>query len=305
VFQVCEFAVCAYSQSTGKRIWRSAQTGGETGSPAIGHGVVVIPEALCYLSSGRCQRIRGLSEKTGATLWTKLIPASGDETPLLVGTTVYYDVGTIMHAIAVATGKRIWTANLGYATYYTAPAYGNGELVAIAYGGSNVVALNPANGHVLWTAVNTSFAISFSPLVAAGRVFAGGVAPSFSGFGAWNADTGAPIWSTTSIDPITPPAYGGKGIVYVGTDDGLVAFNAANGTVMWTADSGQSITATPILANGVVYYGTDTGIVAANAATGHTLWSRTTTTTVENTPMIVNGRLFFTTRNGVLHAYHL
>jgi outer membrane protein assembly factor BamB len=305
VFQVCKFAVCAYSQSTGTRIWRSAQTSGEAGTPAVADGVVVITEALCYVASGLCQRIRGLSQKTGATLWTKLIPASGDETPLLLGTTVYYDIGTIMHAIAVTTGKRIWTANLGYATYYTAPAYGNGELVAIADGGSNVVALNPANGHVLWTAVNTSFAITYSPLVAAGTVFAGGVAPSFSGFGAWNATTGAPIWSTTSVDPLTAPAYGGNGIVYVGTDSGLVAFNATNGTILWTADSGQSISAGPTLANGVLYYGTSAGIVAANAGTGATLWSHATASAVKNSPMVVNGRLFFTTDDGALHAFHL
>ena len=152
---------------------------------------------------------------------------------------------------------------------------------------------------------NSSFAITLPPLVAAGTVFAGGVAPSFSGFGAWNAATGASIWSTTSVDPTTPPAYDGAGIVYVGTDDGLVAFNATNGTVVWTADAGQSISASPTVADGVLYYGAGTEIIAADASTGDTLWSQTTTSPVKNSPMVVNGRLFFTTDDGALHVYHL
>jgi outer membrane protein assembly factor BamB len=305
VFEVCKFAVCAYSQSTGTRIWRSAQTSGDAGSPAIGGGVVVITESSCFVSGGLCQHIRGLSQKTGAALWTKLIPESVDESPLLVGTTMYYDAGSAMHAIAVATGKPIWSATSTHGTYATAPAYGSGELVAPTDSGATMVALNPANGHVLWAVPSSAFAVTLPPLVAAGTVFAGGVAPSFSGFGAWNATTGASIWSTTSVDPTTPPAYDGAGIVYVGTDNGLVAFDATNGTVMWTADSGQSITASPTVANGVVYYGAGTTIVGANAATGATLWSQTTTSAVKNSPMVVNGRLFFTTDDGALHAYHL
>jgi outer membrane protein assembly factor BamB len=281
-------------------------TGGDAGSPAVGSGVVVVPEGYCYTAGGLCQHLRGLNQWTGATLWTKTIPASSDLAPILAGSTVYYSTDTAMTAISVTTGKTIWSASAIHGAYAASPAFQSGELVAPADSGGALVALSSGNGKVLWADTSNAFAVTYTPLIAAGSVFGGGEAPGFSGFGAWNAASGAPIWSDTNVDPTTPPTYdSANGIVYVGTDGGLVAFNATNGTPLWTADSGQSITGSPSVANGVVYYGAGTTMLAADAGSGATLWSQSTTSTVKNSPMIVNGRLFFTTDDGALHAYHL
>ena len=96
---------------------------------------------------------------------------------------------------------------------------------------------------------------------------------------AFNAATGAILWTaTTTNDIISSPAVA-NGVVYVGSEDfKLYAFNASTGATLWTATTGSYINSpSPAVANGVVYIGSsDHKVYAFNASTGAILWTYAT-----------------------------
>ena len=48
------------------------------------------------------------------------------------------------------------------------------------------------------------------------------------------------------------------GVVYVGSDDGKVyAFNASTGATLWTAATGLAVESSPAVSDGVVYVGSE------------------------------------------------
>ena len=55
-----------------------------------------------------------------------------------------------------------------------------------------------------------------------------------------------------------------NGIVYIGSgDDKLYAFNATTGATLWTGTTGGAVNSSPAVANGIVYVGSDDGKVYA------------------------------------------
>ena len=84
----------------------------------------------------------------------------------------------------------------------------------------------------------------------------------------WTATTGNPYFNQSS------PAVA-NGVVYICSSDGeLHAFNASTGATIWTVNIGLGATTSPAVANGVVYVGLpDSHVYAFNASTGVTIWT--------------------------------
>jgi outer membrane protein assembly factor BamB len=83
----------------------------------------------------------------------------------------------------------------------------------------------------------------------------------------WSHSYSTP-WANTFSDPVTA-----NGILYVSSDDHLNAYNASTGASLWTSTTIGS-RSTPAVANGVVYFlSDDSNVYALNATTGAKLWS--------------------------------
>jgi glucose dehydrogenase len=294
VFQECSGALCAYSQVTGALVWRSPQTQ-DLGTPAIGDGVVIESEGYCYISGAECQYIHAYNQSTGAAVWSRKIPASSDQAPVLVGSTLYVATDTEFYALAASTGKVLWSLA---GSFWTSPAYVSGYLVMGSYEG--LEAVSPTSHKLLWN-VTTPTSVSYPPLIGAGGVvYTDGTGKA--GVTAFNITNGAVLWSNSQW--VTGPMAIDQTTLLVPTEGGLVADQTSNGQVAWTAPVAAQVTGSPVAANGVVYYATGTTMIAANLADGTTLWNDSTLASpVQGTPIVVNGRLYAATADGALHAW--
>src|SRR5216683_2381571 len=169
--------------------------------------------------------------------------------------------------------------------------------------------LNPTNVSKLvldWTATTAKPILVpswSSPTVANGVVY---VASNDEELYAFNATTGAVLWSTCiGAGTSSTPAVA-KGVVYIGSGDGnLYALNAITGAVLWTATAGYHIESSPAVVNGTVYVGSDDGnLYAFNADTGAVLWTSTTSADVDSSPAVVNGVVYVGSHDGKVSAFN-
>ncbi|MDQ1519496.1 MAG: eukaryotic-like serine/threonine-protein kinase [Actinomycetota bacterium] len=103
---------------------------------------------------------------------------------------------------------------------------------------------------------------------------------------AWQANTGDASYSS----PVVGPTASGQALVFVGNQLGtLTAYDAATGARVWTYQAAAAIEAPPTVANGIVYVGSaDKKLYAIDAADGTLRCSFTTTGLVESPPLVVD-----------------
>jgi len=100
---------------------------------------------------------------------------------------------------------------------------------------------------------------------------------------------------------------GGRWSVYVGSDDYKVhAYDASTGAELWTFATGYGVHSSPAVANGVVYVGSwDDKVYALDASTGTELWSFTTGGWVWSSPAVADGVVFVGSDDDKVYAFHL
>jgi len=137
-----------------------------------------------------------------------------------------------------------------------------------------------------------------SPIVAAGKVFAGAMDGRLL---ACDAVTGAPVWAyPVGANPIQSAAAAvsftdGLTVVVVGTSTGLAGIDAGTGTLLWTATlTGGINRGSPTMVGGLVYAASVGGVAAGvDARTGAILWSNALLGLgVDCSPAYGNGSLF-------------
>lgn len=140
-----------------------------------------------------------------------------------------------------------------------------------------------------------------SPAVANGMVYIGS---SDDKIRAFNATTGALLWSYTTGGSIFSSPAVANGMVYVGSYDGkLYALDATTGALLWSYTTGFGIESSPTVVNGVVYVGSeDHNLYALNATTGALLWSYTTGFSIYSSPAVSNGVVYVGSYDGFLYA---
>ncbi len=122
--------------------------------------------------------------------------------------------------------------------------------------------------------------LAAAPTIADGKMFVMDTAGSVH---AYNATSGAPLWTTTTVkDGKNVDARFGGGASFEGgrvfAANGLgevVALDAANGTEIWRAQPGGPLRGSPTLANGNVYaVSQDNQLFALNQADGAVIWTQ-------------------------------
>ncbi len=176
-----------------------------------------------------------------------------------------------LYAVNASTGAKVWTASPGV---FPGSATVSGGLVYVETQTGNTFAYNVSNGALQWE--NGSAGYIGSPAVANGMVYVGG-----NGLYAFNANTGALIWSQQGDYPVYCSPAVANGLVYWIEETTLFASNAVTGAQVWAVDlpEGGVPIGSPMVANGTVYVGggADGNFYAYAARDGSLRWTATTT----------------------------
>jgi len=196
---------------------------------------------------------------------------------------------------------KLWVAQTA-SGIESAPAVVDG-IVYLASGGI-LYALSVDGGAQLWAAsINGAGIPESSPAVIDGIVYVG------SGDGkvyAFDAKTGAAIWSVQTTGAIRSSPAVVNGVIYIGTEDGTVhALDAATGAILWVtklADLG--VASSPAVANGMVYVGTGRNSVdGLDADTGAIVWSAPTGGGILSSAATADGMVYIGSSDYYLYAF--
>jgi len=306
VLYVCARRFVVLKASSGALLWHIRRNAllGFYSSAAVVNGVV-------YVSSLN-DRIYALDAATGSTIWSY---KTGDwiaAPPVVVDGVVY--VGSYDHtfyALNASTGGVVWSYETG-GVIFSSAAVADG-VVYFKSADSTLYALDASTGSFRWS--QPVGAIYSAPVVADGAVYIGGAAIS-----AFNASTGAPLWSFDTGGEVASEPAVAHDVVYTmssnpfsfSSTNYMYALNAATGALIWSHQTGHhGSISIPAVANGVVYVGSrNQNLYALDASTGERLWSYATDGEVLS-PAVVNGVVYVGTQpldeaaGGTLYAFDL
>ena len=278
--------------SNGQMLWNFT-TNGSASTPIVANGVVYVGSNDSY----------ALNATTGTELWNTTV--SNPDAPV---------TGTV-NVVAVANG-------MVYLMGTSQPMYGEPETY-----GTPFYALNATTGVIAWSYTQSEFLglCGFSSFtVANGVVYLGGW--TYSGteqfyqgtLYAFNATTGAELWSYSTSGPGTSGYLLGGAAVYNGVVyfvslgqnfpvstpfNYLIALNATTGANVWNDTTGSAVPTSPTVANGGVYVGSsDNNVYAFNANNGTELWNYTTGDWVSYSPTVVNGVAYVQSGNYIVYT---
>jgi len=213
--------------------------------------------------------------------------------PLVIGGLVIFgsDDGWL-HAVDTESGERAWRVRLDdtgatrslpspyppflYDYRQSSPVLAGGT-VYVGSGDGRLLALEPGDGSVRWTAA-TGGAIRATPVVSDGQVYVGSFDHRVHAF---DAESGDRLWSH-DLGGIVNSAVATDGErVYVGSRaTKVVALDAATGEPVWeyVHEDGSWVESPGVLQDGVLYIGSSDALVvhALDAGTGRELWSHRT-----------------------------
>jgi outer membrane protein assembly factor BamB len=276
----------ALDKGTGHKLWETRVGTLAAASPALGikQGLVYFAVLSAHGKSPGGGRFEALSMRTGRIVWSKVIPAGTESSPIAFGNAVYFgDQGGTVYSLNATTGHINWRYHATSAVK-GGPALSGGVLYFGDYGG-RAYAVNAATGHQVWAVSTNGAHFGFgsgnfysTPAVAFGRVFMGntdGRVYSFAsktGKLAWATGTAAYVYASAAVEDT--PGLGPT--VYLGSYDGnFYAFDARSGAIRWRHPAGGKISGSATIVGNVVYYsdlGTKT-TAGLNVRTGHQVFS--------------------------------
>jgi outer membrane protein assembly factor BamB len=269
----------AWPASGPRQVWKKDVGPGFSG-PVVADGKVIL-----FHRVGAQEVIEALQPATGATIWQFGYPTTYrddfgfDEGPRavpVVASGVVYTFGAEgqLHAVDVATGKKLWSED-------TAAKFG---------------------------VVKNFFGAGGSPLVEDGRVIAN-VGGKDAGIVAFEARTGRLLWKATtdgaSYSSGVGATIGSERVAIFFTRNGIVVLDPATGTVKvqqaWRSRSASSVNAaSPLVVGDLLFisaeYGPGAGVFRIGNGTLTTVWASDEALSTHYATAVQ--------RDGVLYGYH-
>jgi outer membrane protein assembly factor BamB len=292
----------SWPRSGPKVLWRYALGSGYAGAAVVGDRVVVFHRV------GSNERVECLAAATGKSQWKADFPASyrggvnpdlGPRcVPLIANGSVYaYGAAGDLHAVELATGKKLWSRSLyddyrgdeGYFGAGSTPMLIGGKLLVNVGGrGAGLVALDPASGKTIWQASDEAASYSAPAAVdVEGQkkaVFVTRLNCVLADPATGNVKTLFPFGQRgPTVNAATPLVFGGKLFVTASYGFGaeLASLDGTSATKIWSNDNTMSSQyATPVEHNGFLYgiHGReDVGVAelrCIEAASGKIRWSQ-------------------------------
>ena len=270
--------VFCYNTSTGAEVW-TYEIASESGLTLAG-GLLVV--------GGTDGKLYALDKADGSLEWS----VQADENPGYFGLSsspLYYD-GLIylltpsdggLQVYDPADGSAVWSVAFGDwdigwtdATYFTAPAAADG----VVYFPSNcteLYAYNTATQAEIW---NTTLdaTIQSAPVIDTASLF---VTTATTLYEVSRADGSITASRTIAGTTATPALNSTAGLIYVGTDDGLLCLDSGDieAALVWQAAAAK-ISSSPVVAGDYLYAASNeeqSSLYAFSAATGSDVWSYT------------------------------
>lgn len=239
-------SIYCFDAVTGRPIWhfdypcQAGDYGGPRCTPTVDGGNVYTLSreglAICLnANSGRPAWQKNLAQLSGAQF-----PQWGFAgSPLVLGNTVLYNVGTAGVCLDKNSGKQLWLSGREQAGYSTPVPFGSGAKQGVAFFvGWGIVAVNPATGKPLWQHPwATNYGVN-----AADPIFAGDTVFISSGYNHGSAliRVGGPktsvVWENRNIRNHFNSCVLVGGYLY-GNDDGtLKCIEMSSGRERWSGE---------------------------------------------------------------------
>lgn len=260
-----------------------------------------------------------------ATLWRADIGAgSSDEGRLTARPIVYQsrifalDAEGQVSAFSASGGSRIWRVDLTPENEKGEEGFGGGlaadeNRLYVVTGFGTVVALNPANGEVIWSQ-KIGIPIRTSPTAVGGKVY---FVTTESRLYCLSGSDGSELWtyrgipeSATLLSNVSPAVAGDRVVVPFPSGD-VIAYDIANGRPVWVdslarSRSGSSLAALsdaarPVVHRGIVFaVGHGGRMIATRMENGARLWTKSIQGT--QTPWVAGNMVFVVDVRGSLLA---
>jgi len=310
----------ALSAENGEPLWTFLADAPIYSSPAVAD------ERVYFLDESG--KVYALNTITGATIWSTIIgngpwdwssPAIHDSNIFIASSNGW------VHSLNATTGSINWSTYVG-GNPNSMIAVANGKVFSGTHNvgdtsSPTLVALNEANGNIIWT---YNYHLLHSGVI--GMVNCNGAAVvdgdgdgslevyfgvyNWNGIGpqaiALNEADGTEEWAVNIGGNSTSTPAVHEGVVFIGSDDGKVyALNAGNGSQKWTFQTGDQVWSSPVVANSKVFVGSwDHTLYALNERDGRLVWSYYTgTSRLYGSPAVANGRVFIGNENGKVYAF--
>lgn len=238
--------IYAVNAQTGATIWSHVVT---TNVGVSSQSAIAVANGLVY-EGWDDGYLYALNAQTGAQQWAYHFGGDIYTSPSVANGIVYLAAGVSLYALNAATGTALWTAQV--AATPSTPTISNG--VAYVAAGGALYAFDATSGATQWSVATGLFISDYcSPAVANGMIYLySGDVYAFSvtnGALVWHSATG----DTSTIPTVSPIVA--NGVVYTGSGgSAFYAYNAQTGALLWTQTyPGASTDMTPSVANGMLY----------------------------------------------------
>ena len=251
--------VYGLNEQTGSEVWRIVNDNltPVTSSPVIANGTLFYGT---FQSPSSYAEVLAVHPQTGTVIWKNSNFNDYIEgSPSVSGGRVFFGMGAGRPAVIIAlnetTGAQLWSYATGLATTVTATpaeAYGN---VYIGLDSTRFLAINQANGNLVWSFNTPGGSNATTPAIYNGVVYFGTGARIVY---ALNATTGTQIWTRTTGGAISssPALALGSNALFIGSNDRyLYALSISTGAVLWRYLAGGQISSSPAVADGRVFFG--------------------------------------------------
>ena len=315
--------VTARTLDTGDFLWETELVPEDEGDrDGFGGGLAVSGDTV--IAATGFGEVIALNVQTGERLWTysgtapiRAAPAVSGDLAIVVGRD-----GRVI-AISVASGVEVWqVTGVNAAAGMSTPAAVaiSGEVVAAPFGGGEIGIFRLRDGRRGWvetlgaprrgSALSLISDVTSPPVMAEGRIFAGGVSGRVAAF---DIPTGRRIWGRDL--GVYNPVWVAGDVVYLVTEDARVmALGANNGQTIWETQlprfEDPDFRRDPYAYGGPIMVGdalflTSTAelLHRVNATTGRYEGEVDIPGPSSIPPIAVNGRLYVLDNDGDLHAY--
>jgi outer membrane protein assembly factor BamB len=212
------------------------------------------------------------------------------------------------YCLEAASGKLVWSRQLGGIVHWSSPAVSGGKMVLGATDGK-LYCLTASDGAILWTAPlaeRHSDAMMSGPSIADGTVFVGGGYDNR--MHAVRLADGRRLWSYPAHNLVaSTPAISGDHVFGFADADGQVfCLDRNSGKEVWSSvTKGGWGASNSVVSGGAIYVtmrGAADGLVALDAASGRVIWTSAGGPAWAG-PAIAGGMLFYGSDDGKLRAF--
>ena len=254
--------------ATGQENWNFTEaTDRYVGSPLAADGYIFAPNAANIMFALNSNGTKKWPFVTTGPLWAQ--PITSPECDCIYVPSMDHHV----YAVNVETGAEEWQSeNLG-GSIVGSPALSADGVLYVGTFNSEVVALNAANGEVLWR-VATSDWVWGGPILQEDRLYFGDLSGNIY---ALDAKTGAVIWQQQPGGPTTESPLVTENALYVTTDDGNLYAIDLDGTIRWNKTIVGQLHSSPVKAGDLILVAAtkSDALIYAFDASGTQVWTFT------------------------------